>query len=190
MGLFRKKTVCEKCGAAISEKESCLFDYSHNGKNKGQKAIRLCRDCYIDELEDNLRSHPKKAVIIQPSPKCNGYLFYSFRDYLAIPSTSIFPSRRKCETEFPEKLRNLLPQDGEKCSACSGTASYTWCTMNLFQNGNPWDLNLNPDEKTVHLCTDCLVDLLRRKVKESDVRLSAVHPMTDDEDGCFTPWMY
>lgn len=186
---FNRELFCEKCHLPVNKKDICTFDYSLQRRNKDGKAIQLCQDCCLNELADNLRKHDSKAVIIQPSDQYNAYAFYSFKVLSAKAEHSI---NKAMELKYIQDVSSFLPEDGAMCNCCSNAAKYTWCTMNIYNEGNPesMDINLSEKQNRVYLCTDCLIKLLMGKIRDQGIAFRAIYPVVDNETGFYTPWVY
>lgn len=187
--LFHKELFCERCHIPISKKNMCTFDYSLQGRNKDGKEINLCQDCGLKELATNLQNHSQKAIIIQPSTKYDAYAFYSFNMLMGGSKYSI---NKDVEMKSTEDIKSFLPKDDEKCNFCHNHAHYTWCTIDIYDDKNPCCMNINFAEKKncIYLCTDCLINLLRKKIQTENINFRAIYPMVTNEDGYYTPWMY
>ena len=184
---FHKELFCEKCHAPINKKNICTFDYSLQRRNKTGRKISLCQDCCLKELAANLRKHSQKAVIIQPTGKYDTYAFYSFK----MLSEGVGHSMDKDTIlKYIQDIESFLPKDNEECNRCSSHASYTWCTMNIYSKDNPSYMYINLAEKKdcIYLCTDCLINLLRKKIQTENIHFREIYPMVDDEAGFYTPW--
>lgn len=174
---------CERCGRPVNKKDSCVFDYTLQGRNKDAAEIRLCQICCLTELEMNLRSYPQKAVVVQPSAEHNTYAFYTFQDLEE-------GTHDRVMQRMIEDLKGFLPEDGTKCAACSREANTMWCPANLFECCDPSSayLNLYERENCVPLCTECLIREFRKKVEEEQIRFNWIYPRIDGRPGYYTPW--
>lgn len=178
---------CERCGRPVNKKDSCVFDYTLQGRNKDAAAVRLCQDCCFTELEMNLRSYPQKAVVVQPSAKHNAYAFYTFQVLREGDKHSI---GKDDKLQQIEDLESLLPKDGTKCAVCSREANIIWCPANLFKGCDPCSAYLNLYERAncVPLCTECMIREFRKKVEEEQIRFNWIYPRIDGRVGYYTPW--
>ena len=188
--LFRHQDLrCQRCGRPVNKKDSCVFDYTLQGRNKDAAEIRLCQDCCLTEWEMNLRSYPQKAVVVQPSAsdKFNAYVFYSFQDLRKSGEHSVAKGEW---SQLYEDLESFLPKSGTKCAACSREANTMWCPTNLFEGSDPCSASLNLDEheNCVPLCTECLIRAFLKKVEEEQIRFSWIYPRIDGRAGYYTPW--
>ena len=174
---------CERCGRPVNKKDSCVFDYTLQGRNKDAAEIRLCQDCCLTEMEMNLRSYPQKAVVVQPSAEHNAYVFYAFQDLEE-------GTHDRVMQRMIEDLKGFLPEDGTKCAACSREANTMWCPANLFKGCDPCSAYLNLYERAncVPLCTECMIREFRKKVEEEQIRFNWIYPRIDGRVGYYTPW--
>lgn len=185
---FHKERFCEKCHISIAKKEMCTFDYSLQGRNKEGNKIHLCQSCAREELIENFREHTQKAVIIPPDSKYDAYVFYSFQALIDGEKHSI---NKEITLKSIYNIKSFLPKENEKCSCCSNHAKYTWCTLDIFDNAIPWNLDINLAEKEncIHLCKACFLDCLNKSISNKSLILRAIYPMINEEEGYYTPWM-
>lgn len=178
--IFNREVGCQKCKEIISRTEACTIDYSHQGKIKNGIKVRVCKECGLRELTGNIGTHRKKAIVVRPSSRYNAYVFYDFKDF------------KRTDENFCREIQRLLPKDGEKCSSCSSEAAYTWCTLSIFHKEDPFSMRIsktNKDNKenNIHVCKDCLTELLKKEMEADSIKLNEVMPMID-EAGFYTPW--
>lgn len=177
--MFNSKEIdCEICKAKTNKKKICTFDYSRQGRIKQGETLKICQKCCLNKLVEGIKQNVNKAIIIQPENEFNTYTFYSFNDLLD----------GKKQDKFIDDLKSFLPEEHKKCNYCNNIAYYTWCSLGIIYD-DPYSMEVNLDEKikSIYVCKDCLIELLKKRVEDQNIQFRYVYPIVD-EVGYYTPW--
>lgn len=154
---------CPKCDKLVDSREITKFDTTFRGKMREGTVFRLCRDCLFDELRKSLSLPNLKAVVVQPMKDrdplhVNAYHFYSLDEM----------GHMNWSDKFVDGIRSLLPGN-ITCLACGrNNARFSWCSPEIyFKDYTSITLNTPGKFETEFLCSDCLVDKFKQKVKEN-----------------------
>jgi hypothetical protein len=189
MGLLHfpgKELVCDQCGVQFPKKAIGIFDSTRQGKLKYGCKSSLCRNCMIRSFETCLNRMVNRAVVVEPTPDLNAYVFYSFSELASKLNKSLNP---EWERKFIDDMQTLLPPDDAKCCICKDDALFTWCPIEVYKNNDPyaWIVNEAGYYRKQMLCHKCLIDTFRRKVAEDGIIFRTIIPPIGGEGLC-TPW--
>lgn len=179
------QNICDKCGNKLPNKQLCLYDGTHQGRIRNGQKMKLCIKCCLAKLCNQLRDYTEKIVVVQPSNAYNTYAFYNYDDLLQASRYSIHKNK---DLQFINKMKELLPPDSAKCECCGIIALYTWCSIDVYEDGPfSWVVNTKDRFDFIYLCKECLIDAFLKKVNKDGMIFKTIFPPLGGE-GFLTPW--
>lgn len=175
MGLFSKETTCEKCGSAIPKKQLCLYDSTHQGRNRSGFSTKVCSHCLMELFYESLRSFHDSAVVVSPIQGHNAYVAYHFGMLKSVKQNS--RAMEEKNNSLIDNLSELLPKSGTICNCCGNQATYVWCSPDLLKN-DPflWEVNTNTNYEPMYLCGECLIRKFQKKLEDDGIRFACIYP--------------
>ena len=173
---------CAQCG------RQSRHGYSDQPETRLEDIEPLCTGCLISRLEQEYRSYPGMALVIQPAIDYPCYLFQSNANW-----ASSFPA-----SKAPSDIDSVLSQMGSHCDSCGRKPQYFWVSssgftpemLDNFLDRGPSSTIMQGSPHTASLCAKCCVTQISKTIAHLGVEYVEVCAPRGTASGFVVPMGY